>query len=61
MERQIGEIFYLNGVKLKVVEGNSCNGCYLRECCFHLKAFILGYCGGAIRSDGKYVYFKKVE
>lgn len=61
MERQIGEIFDYNGTKLEVVEGESCDECVFRKGCFNMKAFILGYCGGALRSDGKYVYFKRVE
>ena len=61
MERQIGEIFDYNGTKIEVVEGESCDECVFRNGCLYMKAFILGYCGGAIRSDGKYVYFKKVE
>ena len=63
MERQIGEIIDYNGTKLEVVEGESCSGCVFsdRRHCFDVKAFLLGYCGGTLRSDGKYVYFKKVE
>lgn len=61
MERQIGEIFDYKGIRLEVVEGESCDECFLRQACFDLNVSILGYCGGALRSDGKYVYFKKVE
>ena len=28
MERKIGEIFYVNGVKLKCVKHNNCLDCY---------------------------------
>lgn len=61
MERQIGEVFDYKGIKLEVVEGESCDECFFCKRCFHLKDFILGYCGGAMRSDGNYIYFKKVE
>ena len=63
MERKIGEIFEYNGTKLEVVEGRPCDGCVFsgRSHCFDLKAIILGYCGGTLRSDGKCVIFKKVE
>ena len=61
MERQVGEIFDYNGTKIEVVEGDSCDECVFRKGCFNLMASILGYCGGVLRSDGKYVYFKKVE
>ena len=31
MERNIGEQFYCNGVKLEVIEGESCRNCYFSQ------------------------------
>ena len=33
MERQIGEKFYYKGVKLEVVESESCRNCYFSQTC----------------------------
>ena len=66
MERQIGEQFDFYDVKLEVVEkeSNSCECCYfygMKICRNFCIVDFTGYCGCALRSDGKYVYFKMVE
>ena len=66
MERQIGEIFDLLGVKLEVIEGeeNSCEGCYLFDetlCGCDIIANFIGSCAYSEREDKKDVIFKKIE
>lgn len=62
-ERQIGEVFEYNGVKLKVRKKATFEGCY--DCYFNHKLRHLE-CSKAIclflqRSDKQNVYFEKVE
>ena len=64
MERQIGEQFDYDGVRLEVVESGPCKGCFffVNGANIYCKGFngeINGPCIG--RSDGKSVKFKKVE
>ena len=67
MERQIGEQFDYEGVKLEVAEWeevNGCNGCYFSNiiCCrFEEILDITGYCGSSQREDKKEVIFKEVK
>ena len=64
MERQIGEVFDFNGVKLEVVEDCLDSECYFRKenvYCGDLKRTTLGYCRSADRKDKKNIIFKKVE
>ena len=64
MERQIGEQFDYEGVRLEVVESGPCKGCFffVNGANIYCKGFngeINGPCIG--RSDGKSVKFQKVE
>lgn len=66
MERQIGEQFDYNGVKLEVSEkeDKSCTGCYFAILLLCLISEIMdntGYCGSANRKDEKMVFFKEME
>lgn len=64
MEREIGEIFEINGVKYKCLEDDSedCN----RKCCFHIDGCdfgtsdLIGVCGST-RKDKKSVYFLRID
>ena len=59
MERQIGELFRLNGKLFEVVEGD-CTNCYFRKLpCFSREFRDLGSCRG--RDDRKLVCFKLIE
>ena len=66
MERKIGEVFKFNDdVKLKVIENNTCDGCYFYEpdkCdCLQKRMYdVTGLCSRA-RSDGQDVIFAKIE
>lgn len=66
MERKIGEVFKFNDdVKLKVIENNTCGGCYFYEpdkCdCLQKRMYdVTGLCSRA-RSDGQDVIFAKIE
>ena len=62
MEREIGETFEYDGVRLKVEAGNACFGCYFldeHKRCFD-KEEIVGRCAYG-RTDGTGVIFKKVR
>ena len=64
IERQIGEKFDYDGVRLEVVESGPCKGChfFVNGANIYCKGFngeINGPCIG--RSDGKSVKFQKVE
>ena len=64
MERQIGEQFDYDGVKLEVVESGSCKGCYFFKGVINCEGsidFVEGYCGPFNIQDRKAVMFKKVE
>ena len=67
MERQIGEIFTLKGVKLKVVESkeNDCTGCYFFDertaCSFPWVRNAIGFCNPFFRKDMTYVIFKRIK
>ena len=63
-ERKVGEVFKADGVKLKVVEENSCNECY---CFQEILACVspkirnkIGLCCASERNDLTSVIFKKV-
>lgn len=60
MERCIGEVFEIEGKKLKVEEVNSgsCEDCFFndRKCL----EMVAGECCGCYRSDDKYVIFKDI-
>lgn len=59
MERQIGELFRLNGKLFEVVEGD-CTNCTFRTINCSLREFAdLGRCRG--RDDRKLVCFKLIE
>ena len=66
MERKIGEVFKFNDdVKLKVIENNTCGGCYFYEpdkCdCLQKRMYdVTGFCSLS-RSDGQSVIFAKIE
>lgn len=64
MERKIGEIFKLRGVKLEVIESNDdCFGCAFclnfPECNNTLMG-VTGHCSHSKRSDRKDIIFKEV-
>ena len=66
MERQIGEQFDFDGVKLEVVENedNHCEGCYFYKwiiCRFPAVANNTGMCSATEREDKKEVIFKEVH
>lgn len=66
MERQIGEIFQYNGVKLEVAEATECCvGCYFLNKkdvqCGDLKSDIIDFCCAFNRIDRNQVIYKKVE
>ena len=64
MERKIGEVFELDGVKLRVDEAESlCRGCYLFDIdveCTDLRS-IRGDCNIEHRTDEKDVIFTEVK
>lgn len=64
MERAIGEVFELDGVKLRVEKsGPLCRGCYLFDIdikCSDLRN-IRGNCNIADRIDKTYVIFTEVK
>ena len=66
MERKIGEVFKFNDdVKLKVIENNTCDGCYFYtpdkcDCLGKRMYDVTGLCSRA-RSDGQDVIFAKIE
>ena len=64
-ERKVGEVFKAYGVRLKVVEGNSCNECY---CCQETLACgspkirnKIGLCCESERDDLASVIFEEVK
>ena len=61
MERKIGERIDFEGETLEVVEQRGCEGCYfnLTDDCFK-DDDILGSCC-SLRTDRKYVIFKRVD
>ena len=63
MERKIGEVFEIDGVKLQVEEGSiGCVGCYFdkdKECFDHWD--ITGECHWSARENKKGVIFKEVK
>lgn len=68
MEREIGDIFECNGVKLKVVEAvdsSYCIGCYFDKekvtCCHPNVRDTIGLCGKTRRKDGKSIMFRVAE
>lgn len=64
MERQIGEVFEYNGVKLEVIQNSACFECYFckeRIYCGVLKSTILGFCDAYNRIDSRTVIFKEVK
>lgn len=66
MERNVGEVFCFNNVKLQVKDiGNKacCDGCYFDESehkCFDAHN-CTGSCHRSLRSDGKNVVFVEVQ
>lgn len=68
MEREVGEIFGFNDVKLQVKDTGEkacCDGCYFDEfwhsCVRNGCGIYAGYCYGLFRSDGKNVIFVEVR
>ena len=63
-ERNIGEIFEIDGVKLQVVEvsecdyDSGCNGCYYLYDCLGMT---WGKCAPCERKDRKTIKYKKVK
>ena len=59
MERKIGEIFEVNGVKYKCIKPAFF---YCEDCCFYNKQLCTEHtCCGAYREDGKDVMFKEIK
>jgi hypothetical protein len=63
MERQIGEEFEFNEVKLKVVENKNglCGNCYLNRGGCYIFDIYFGYCFKKNRKDNKHVKFVKTK
>jgi hypothetical protein len=65
LTRHIGSVFYIDGVKLEVVEKIVCDGCYFYKndtisCTRNSRQTdITGSCGCTVRSDGRSVIFKR--
>lgn len=60
--RPIGEVFEMEGVTLKVVEGSECRGCYYEDGAPNCSSPIgTGFCGESARSDEKNVVFVEVK
>lgn len=63
-EFAVGEVFQCGLIKLKCIESEGCNGCYLEHICARISSIrirhIVGKCSCS-RSDNKSVIFKKVE
>lgn len=60
--KPIGEIFKSGGLKLQVIEGETCEGCFFEgvdPLCLNYRAFT-GYCGSEVREDQKNVIFKRI-
>lgn len=60
--RPVGEIFEYCKLKLQVVEGETCEGCYFRleELCVN-NGHDTGNCGDIYRTDGKSIIFKQID
>lgn len=63
MEKEIGDIFNYNGIKLQIVESNEyCNNCYFNynysDC---IKPKNLDNCQARNRKDNKNIYFKEIK
>lgn len=63
MEREIGDIFNYNGVKLQIVKSNGyCNNCYFNDSCITCtKPNILDNCQANNRKDNKNIHFKEIK
>lgn len=63
MEREIGDIFNYNGVKLQIVESNGyCNNCYFNDSCITCtKPNTLDKCQKHYRKDNKNIHFKEIK
>ena len=65
MERKIGEVFELDGVKLRVEKDKirSCDGCFFDDSFSSCQGsiFIRGFCVHANRLDAQNVIFTKVK
>lgn len=59
--RPIEEIFEWRGVKLQVVEKDTCDSCFFKNDsgCFSYRNET-GYCGESLREDNKSVIFKPI-
>ena len=60
MEREVGEIFEYEGIKLEVIEteDSSCRGCYFLDLRYKCRQQL---CMRCLRKDRKNVIFKSVE
>ena len=60
MERRTGEVFKINGVKLKVVAKRRCFGCYFayKNLCF--RPSDISSCASIVREDKTDVVFMKM-
>lgn len=60
MERKVGEVFEIDGVRLKVVAKRRCFGCYFayRNLCF--RPSDTGSCASIVREDKTNVVFMKI-
>lgn len=60
--RPVGEIFEYRKMKLQVVEGETCEGCYFsseKYCYEHI--YIAGSCSDYYRDDNKNIIFKQID
>lgn len=61
--RPIGEIFKFYVLKLQVIEGETCEGCFFKSNvppCLDCR-YYTGYCSGWEREDNKRVIFKLID
>lgn len=62
MTRPIGEVFEYEGIQLKVVKSDRCEGCHFDlGCRITADNHILGCCSSVNRSDHEPVMFVKVD
>lgn len=63
MEHKIGEVFELNGVRLRVDnEVSECKGCYFIDACLDTRNLdLVGHCVSDYRLDKENIIFTEVK
>jgi hypothetical protein len=59
--RTVNEVFDVNGVTYKVVEGGGCDDCEMCNCFMDEVVEVIGECTSEDRRDGVDVHFKKLS